>query len=185
MKLLLHICCAPCSVKCIEYFRKEKIDITGFWYNPNIHPLTEYTKRLETLIEYAKRIELPLEVIDYYGLRTFVKNVADDVGARCSYCYKSRLNMTAEYARNNQFDAFSTTLTISPYQKHDLIREHGDEIGESYEIKFLYKDFRESFRTGQALARENNLYMQKYCGCIFSEEERYSKSAGGFKKTLK
>ena len=174
MKLLLHTCCAPCSVYCIEELKKENIDITSFWYNPNIHPYKEYEARLETLKNYDEKIGIPLIIDDYYGLREFCKNVVDKLDNRCGYCYLCRLEKTAKYAKENGFDAFSTTLLISPYQDHELLKKTGDMLSKKYGIKFLYKDFRPGFRYGQNKARELGLYMQKYCGCVFSEEMRYN-----------
>lgn len=175
MNTLLHICCAPCSISCIESLRGESIALTGFWYNPNIHPFTEYKARKNTLVDYAASIELPLVVENLYGLRTFISHVSPDFDNRCGYCYQSRLEETARYAAEHGFDSFTTTLLISPYQKHELIRETAERVAEAYGVAFLYRDFRPLFRDGQQKARELGLYMQKYCGCIFSEEERYQK----------
>ena len=172
-KTLLHICCAPCSVMCIESLRGEGTEPHGFWYNPNIHPYTEYRSRKNTLVEYAEKIGMSLTVENTYGLREFVKNVAGDIDGRCAYCYEVRLEKAAEFAAANGFPSFTTTLLISPYQKHDLIAETAKKCGEKYGVEFLYRDFRPFFREGQQKAREAGMYMQKYCGCIFSEEERY------------
>lgn len=174
-KTLLHVCCAPCSVACIESLRAEGIEPTGFWYNPNIHPVTEYRARRDTLIEYAKSINMELALVDDYGLREFVKNVADNIEGRCEYCYRVRLEKAAEYARNNGFGSFTTTLLISPYQNHEMIIKTAEEAAKKYGVKFLYRDFRPHFREGQTKAREMGFYMQKYCGCVFSEEDRYIK----------
>ena len=173
MKLLLHICCAPCSVMCIEKLREEKIDITGFWYNPNIHPYMEYRARRDCLRDYAESIDLKMIFHDYYGVREFTKNVVNNIDNRCTYCYMTRLNETAKYAKENGFDAFCTTLLISPYQNHEKIIEVANTLAEKYGIKFYYYDFRPYFREGQNKARDLGFYMQKYCGCIYSEEERY------------
>ena len=175
MKLLLHICCAPCSVMCIEKLREEGIDITGYWYNPNIHPYMEYKSRLDCFVKYSKDIDLKMVYNDNYGLREFTKAVVSNLDNRCSYCYTVRLNMAAKYAKEHGFDAFCTTLLISPYQNHEKIIEIGNKLGEKYGIKFYYYDFRPYFREGQNKARELGFYMQKYCGCVFSEEERYQK----------
>lgn len=175
MKLLLHTCCAPCSVYCVEELKKEDIDITSYWYNPNIHPYKEYEARLECLKTYDDQIGIPLIIDDYYGLRDFCKNVVNKLDNRCGYCYLCRLEKTAKYAKENGFDAFSTTLLISPYQDHELLKKTGELLEQKYKVKFLYRDFRPGFREGQNKARKLGLYMQKYCGCIFSEEERYEK----------
>lgn len=175
MKLLLHTCCAPCSAYCIDYLRGEKIEPDLYWYNPNIHPYTEYKNRKDTLEEYAKDINVKTIFEDDYGLKEFVKNVSADLENRCNYCYKVRLEKTAKYAKENGYDTFSTTLLVSPYQKHEAIKAIGEALAKEYDINFLYIDFREGFREGQSKARDVGMYMQKYCGCIFSEEERYQK----------
>ena len=174
MKLLLHTCCAPCSVYCIKSLREENIEPTVYWYNPNIHPYMEYKARRDTLKEYTKTIGINAIFEEDYGLREFCKNVITDLENRCTkYCYRVRLEQTAKYAKENGYDTFSTTLLISPYQNHEALKEIGEELAEKYGIKFLYRDFRPGFREGQNEARELGLYMQKYCGCIFSEEIRY------------
>lgn len=174
MKLLMHTCCAPCSVYCIDSLREEGIEPTVYWYNPNIHPYIEYKTRRDTLKEYAKSIGIEAIFHEEYGLDEFCKNVANDLNNRCAnYCYKVRLEDTAKYAKENGYDAISTTLLVSPYQKHEFIHELGDKIAKEYGLEFLYRDFRVGFREGQNKARELGLYMQKYCGCIFSEEDRY------------
>ncbi|MCI8309813.1 MAG: epoxyqueuosine reductase QueH [Clostridia bacterium] len=176
MKLLLHSCCAPCSVYCIKSLREEGIEPVSFWFNPNIHPYMEYKLRRDTLIEYSKMIDLKLIIKEDYGLDEFCKNVIDDLENRCkNYCYKVRLEETAKYAKENGFDSFSTTLLISPYQQHDLLKSMGEEIAKKYDLEFLYRDFRPGFREGQNEARNLGLYMQKYCGCVFSENDRYAK----------
>lgn len=173
MSLLLHICCAPCSIACIETLRGEGIEPTGYWYNPNIHPYTEYRMRKNTLVDYAKSIQLKLHLNDDYGLRPFVKAVAEDIDGRCVKCYSMRMFETARYAAENGYSQFTSTLFISPYQNHELLRKTAQEAGEYYGVEFLYRDFRPSFRQGQDEARALGLYMQKYCGCVFSEEDRY------------
>lgn len=176
MRLLLHACCAPCSVYCIESLRQEGIEPTIYWYNPNIHPYMEYKQRRDTLKEYTKSINMNAIFKEEYGLDEFCKNVINNLQTRCQdYCYKIRLEQTAKYAKENGYDAISTTLLISPYQKHEQLKEIGQQIAKKYRIQFLYRDFRIGFREGQAKARELGMYMQKYCGCIFSEE--MSKSA--------
>ncbi len=183
MKLLMHTCCAPCSVYCIDALRKENIEPTLYWYNPNIHPYTEYKARRDCLKDYAKIANIEAIFEEEYGLREFTKNVINNLENRCqNYCYKVRLEQTAKYAKENGYDAITTTLLVSPYQKHDLIKEQGEEIAKKYGLKFLYKDFRVGFRQGQDKARSLGLYMQKYCGCIYSEEERYQKKIEKDKK---
>ena len=172
MKLLLHTCCAPCSVYCIKSLRGEGIEPVVYWFNPNIHPYIEYKTRRDTLKEYTKSIGINAIFDENYGLREFCKNVVDDLENRCvKYCYRVRLEQTAKYAKENGYDTFSTTLLISPYQNHEALKKIGEEMAEKYGLTFLYRDFRPGFKEGQTEARELGLYMQKYCGCIFSEEE--------------
>ncbi|MDE6880656.1 MAG: epoxyqueuosine reductase QueH [Oscillospiraceae bacterium] len=174
-KLLLHTCCAPCSVFCVDSLRAEGIEPVSFWYNPNIHPYQEYKVRRDTLVDYAASIGLELLVREEYGLRRFVQAVAGDVDRRCGCCYACRLEETARCAAENGFTHFSTTLLVSPYQDQEGICRTAGALAERYGVAFLYRDFRPGFRQGQAKARSLGLYMQKYCGCIFSEEERYAK----------
>ena len=176
MKLLMHTCCAPCSVYCIESLRDEGIEPVLYWYNPNIHPYTEYKARKDTLKVYAKNINVQAIFKEEYGLKEFCKNVITDLNNRCSnYCYKVRLEQTVKYAKENGYDSFTTTLFVSPYQQHEKLKEICEELASKYNINFVYRDFRIGFREGQAKARELGLYMQKYCGCVFSEEDRYEK----------
>ena len=174
-KTLMHICCAPCSVTCIDTLRSEGIEPVGYWYNPNIHPVTEYRSRRDCLIRYAGEIGMDLRINDFYGLRDFVRAIYPNLENRCRVCYEMRLFETARYAAENGFDSFTTTLFVSPYQNHELLRETAERAADIYKIKLLYRDFRPRFREGQARAREMGFYMQKYCGCVFSEEERYIK----------
>lgn len=175
MKLLMHTCCAPCSVYCIEHLRKEGIEPTLYWYNPNIHPYIEYKTRRDTLKEYSESINVKAIFEEEYGLDAFCRNVINDLSNRCkNYCYRVRLEQTAKYAKENGYDAITTTLFVSPYQKHEILKEMMQEVADKYGLEFVYRDFRIGFREGQAKARELGLYMQKYCGCIFSEESRYN-----------
>ena len=175
MKTLLHTCCAPCSVACVEQLRSEGIEPVSYWFNPNIHPYQEYKSRRDTLIEYARLIRMELIVQEDYGLRPFVCAVCDDIRHRCGKCYEMRLEQAAKFAAENGFDSFTSTLFVSPYQQHELMAEIAGRAGGKWGVEFLYRDFRPGFRAGQQQARELGLYMQKYCGCVFSEEDRYSK----------
>ena len=175
MKLLMHTCCAPCSVYCIDELRSENIEPTVYWFNPNIHPYMEYKARRDCLKEYTKSIEINAIFEEDYGLDEFCKNVSNALNTRCvNYCYPVRLRKTFEYAKQNGFDSVSTTLLYSIYQKHDFIKAYCEKLAKEYGIEFLYRDFRDGFWVGHDKARELGLYMQKYCGCIFSEEMRYN-----------
>lgn len=172
MKLLLHTCCAPCSVYCIKTLRGEGIEPTLYWFNPNIHPYAEYKARRDCLKAYTKVVDVNLVIEDAYGLDEFVCNTYDKLSTRCQeYCYPKRLRQAFEYAKQNGYDTITTTLLYSIYQKHDFIVKLMYALSEEYGIEFLYRDFREGWQAGQDEARRAGLYMQKYCGCVFSEEE--------------
>ena len=173
-KILLHTCCAPCSIKCIEKLKEDNIIPVVFWYNPNIHPFKEYENRKKTLLTYVQNNKIEYINHDEYGLREFISEIYPHFGReRCENCYRKRLSETVKCALEKGYKAFSTTLLISPYQNHELIKKIGYELEKKYGIGFFYRDFRPYFSEGQNEAREMNFYMQKYCGCIFSEEERY------------
>jgi predicted adenine nucleotide alpha hydrolase (AANH) superfamily ATPase len=167
----------------VDSLLDENIRPGLLWYNPNIHPYTEYKMRRDTLSHYAADRALELNIIDEYGLRRFIREVfppigdeaAEKGGSRCAWCYRVRLEKTAALAAEEGWEGFCTTLLISPWQDHERIRRTGQEAAEKYGVPFLYRDFRPLFRKGQEKARELGLYRQKYCGCIFSEEERYLK----------
>ncbi len=175
MKLLMHTCCAPCSIMCIDTLRREEIDPVLYWYNPNIHPMKEYKMRKNTLVDYAKSVGSKLIVQNEYGLRKFIEGIYPDFDNRCGFCYELRFNQTAKFAAENGFDAFTSTLFVSPYQNHELLIKTAEQAANKYNVDFLYHDFRPYFKEGQEKARELELYMQKYCGCVFSEEDRYMK----------
>jgi predicted adenine nucleotide alpha hydrolase (AANH) superfamily ATPase len=173
-------------VQCAGELAGEGLRPRLFWFNPNIHPYTEYRARRDTLFAYAAAQGLEAAGVDDYGLRAFMGAVYGENlsgSSRCAFCYRLRLEKTASYAAENGFDHFSTSLLISPYQDHGALRQAGEEFARRYGIAFLYRDFRPRFREGQAKARELGLYMQKYCGCIFSEEERYVKTAARARET--
>ena len=138
MNLLLHICCAPCANQCIDVLRADGHALTGFWYNPNIHPFTEYRSRRNCLREYAKTVELPLLERDEYALRPFVRAVAEDISGRCVKCYEMRLSAAAQTAAENGFDGFTSSLFISPYQNHELIIKTAQAMAKKYHVTFLY-----------------------------------------------
>ena len=176
MKLLMHACCAPCSVFCVDILRKEGIEPTLYWYNPNIHPYMEYKARKDTLKKYSELENLNTIFEEEYGLDEFCKNTVNDLNGRCvNYCYPIRLRKTFEYAKENGYDTVTTTLLYSIYQKHEFIKKICEDLSKEYGIDFLYRDFRLGFWEGHDKAIELELYMQKYCGCIFSEEDRYVK----------
>ncbi|MBR3052190.1 epoxyqueuosine reductase QueH [Candidatus Saccharibacteria bacterium] len=174
-KILLHTCCAPCSVYTVKALRKEGLEPDLFWYNPNIHPYGEYRARRDCLNEFAKQQELELIVQEEYGLDDFVCAVnrdKDNLNSRCvEYCYPKRLGAAFRYAKEHGYDAITTTLLYSIYQKHEAIRVLMEGMAKQYGVEFIYRDFREGWQEGQDEARRLGLYMQKYCGCVYSEEE--------------
>ena len=180
--VLIHTCCAPCSLSCIDPLRAEGIEPVAFWYNPNIHPWKEYEARRDCLLAYAPTIEMQVIVDEDYGLRTFVEHVASDIDHRCTYCYQHRLEETARYAAEHGYEAFTSTLLASLYQDHDGIKAAAEKYARQYGVEFLYRDFRSNFRAGNQRARELGFYMQKYCGCVFSEADRYQKQIDRDKK---
>lgn len=172
--VLIHTCCAPCATYTVEHWRKLRLEISGYWFNPNIHPLAEHELRLTTLEGYARKIELPLIVTPGYPCDDYFKAVAghEAQGERCQRCYLLRLGNAARSAKEQGFDAFSTTLLISPYQQHDVLKQIGEEVQERVGIRFLYEDLRPGYLQSRTMARELDLYRQKYCGCRYSEAER-------------
>ena len=173
--VLLHSCCAPCLVCCVDALRREGLEPTSLWFNPNVHPYQEYRARRDALLGYGALAGLEVRVLDGYGLRDFVRAVADDVDGRCARCYAIRLGAAAKYAAENGFRAFTSSLLVSPYQNRELLLRTGEEATRRHGVEFLGLDFRPGFREGQARARALGLYMQKYCGCVFSEEDRWQK----------
>ena len=173
MKILLHICCAPCTIYPLRILRGEGNEVSGLFHNPNIHPYLEYRKRLETVETYAAQVGLPVIREEGYHLVEYLRQVAFREEERCRYCYLLRLIRAAQIARRDRFDAFTTTLLYSRFQKHDLIRTIGESVAVQQGIPFLYRDFREGWSEGVRISKEIGMYRQPYCGCIYSERERF------------
>ena len=172
-KLLLHICCAPCSIMVIDNF-KDRYDLTLYFYNPNIHPFKEYKERLNSFIDYSKKLNFKY-IVGKYDYKDYFKNVVQniDYNIRCIFCYQLRLNEAARKAKELNIKNFSTTMIYSIYQRHDSIKKIGEILGDEYNLNFIYYDLRDKYFEGKKRAKDENLYIQKYCGCIFSEIERY------------
>ena len=170
-RLLLHHCCAPCSVKVVEALETD-FAIESFWHNPNIHPVEEYEKRFQSLADFCRHRDLALHVRGDGPGNLWPENLQCDGPGRCRMCYAVRLKATAEVARSLGIPCFSTTLLSSPHQKHELIKAVGMEVGEQERLRFVYKDFRPYYYRGKDEARKAGLYMQKYCGCEVSLKER-------------
>ena len=178
MRVLFHICCANCAIYPFTRMREDGIEMTGYFFNPNIHPYQEYQKRLDTLKTYSGKTGLEILYQDEYLLEEFLRNVAPRPEERCRYCYRVRLEATAREAKGRRFDAFSTTLLYSIYQKHPVIKEIGSRVSEEIGVPFHYEDFRTGWREGGEVSRAMGLYRQQYCGCIYSEKERYANKKG-------
>lgn len=173
MKILLHACCGPCSIYPVSVLKEEGHDFRGYFYNPNIHPYTEFKKRLDAFRQYAEKEGFPIIVEDDYLLEEFLRQAVFREGERCRVCYSMRLHRAAQVAKKGNFDAFSTTLLVSPFQKHNLIRDIGTAIGEEMGIPFYYYDFRPGYKDAVRISKEEGMYRQQYCGCIYSERDRY------------
>ena len=175
MSVLVHACCGPCLGGAAPELRRQHESLLLFWENPNIHPYLEYRARLESFHAMAAKLQLPVMhgTVDY-GLGLFLRALDTEFGpARCAICYRIRLERTARRAHELGCEGFTTTLTISPYQNHEVICRVGAEVAAECSVPFVYHDLRPFFRGTHQAARENNLYKQKYCGCLFSEYDRY------------
>jgi len=175
VKILLHICCAPCAIYPLKVLKEEFSEIMGLFYNPFIHPYIEFLRRLDAVKKFEKISNLKIIYKEDYDLEKFIREIVFREDKRCLFCYKDRLELTATIAKNGNFDYFTTTLLYSKFQKHEFIKELGEEIGKRKGVKFYYKDFRVGWKEGIEESKKLNLYRQQYCGCIFSEYERYKK----------
>lgn len=175
MKIYLHACCGPCTAYPLNVLRDEGLEVTACFYNPNIHPYREFRKRLEAMELFSRKAGLETEYIRDYGLREFLRRVVFHEDRRCGLCYAMRLHVVAGRARSAGADAFTTTLLYSKYQKHELIVKTAEKIADAHGIAFYYRDFRKGWQEGIDLSLEMGLYRQPYCGCIYSEQERYDK----------
>lgn len=185
MNLLLHMCCGPCSCYPVKKLREDGIEPTGYFFNPNIHPYKEWDMRLKTAKEFAEKVDMKIITDENYMLRDFLKKaiMAESVeNGRCRMCYTWRLEQAAKFAAENGFDSFTSTLFYSIYQQHDLMKETAEFFAEKYGVSFYYEDFRTGWQEGTDISIDLGLYRQPYCGCIFSEEERYSKAIRKQKK---
>jgi hypothetical protein len=177
--VLLHICCGPCGTYTIKRLREQGFEVRGFWYNPNIHPFGEHERRRECVRLYAEGIDLPMLWSEGYDMPAYFRAVAghEAFGERCAICYRLRLARTAQMARQEGFDAFTTTLLISPYQQQALIREIGEELAREQGVAFYFENFRQGWCERGPMAREHEMYEQRYCGCVYSEWEARDPSA--------
>lgn len=173
MKILLHTCCGPCSIYPVKSLREKNYHVMGYFYNNNIHPYIECVKRRQTLETYAGQIGLKVIFQQGYDLEGFLQKIIFREKNRCGICYHERLLSAALIAKKGRFDCYSTTLLYSKFQNHELIASIGESIGKSTGIPFYYEDFRDGWKEGILKSKELEMYRQQYCGCIYSEKQRY------------
>jgi len=178
-RILVHICCAPCATYTVKRLREGGFEVTGHWFNPNVHPYSEHERRRETLVRYAEEIGLPVIWESGYEMPAFLQAIVghEQYGERCRICYHLRLARTASIARERGFDAFTTTLLISPYQDQAAIRQIGEGLARVHGVAFYFENLRRGFAEHYRLSKEHGLYMQRYCGCIYSEWEARDRQA--------
>ncbi|MFQ5464478.1 MAG: epoxyqueuosine reductase QueH [Thermodesulfobacteriota bacterium] len=191
-RVLVHMCCGPCSIYPIKELLGPGADVWGFFHNPNIHPLDEFKKRLDAVKRLAAAMDLDVIYDEAYRPMEFIRGVRGLTGpgypaegVRCEYCYTSRLEATAAAAASGGFDAFTTSLLYSRYQDHEGIKRFGLALADAFKVEFLYRDFRPGWQEGIVRSREMGLYRQKYCGCVYSRLERYSKKFRKVNRELK
>ena len=172
--VLVHCCCAHCAAYTVDYWRRQEYEVSALWYNPNIHPYTEHQHRLEAMKSLAQQVNLPLFVAEGYDIIAYFQQVVGHESQRCQYCFRLRLSKTADTAYQRGFSAFTTTLLISPHQKHDLLRETGNKLAEEKGIDFLYTDLRKRYSDSRHMTKGLDLHRQQYCGCVYSEWERHA-----------
>lgn len=183
MNIVLHICCGVCAAGVVERLTSAGHQLRGLFYNPNIHPLAEYNRRLEVTYRVAKELKFPLEVAAYtpdeWLKETSPLKDEPEGGRRCEVCFRLRLKETHRYMEDWGWDAFTTTLTVSPHKSADIINRIGREIGGN---KFLARDFKQQGGYQQAveLAKRWGLYRQRYCGCLYSL--RGAHGSGGIRR---
>ena len=174
--VLIHCCCAHCTAYTLEYWRQQGYEATVFWYNPNIHPYLEHKSRLSAIKSLSQTLKFPLVISDGYDIAEYFRRVVGHEAERCRFCFDLRLSETAKKARELGFTTFTSTLLISPHQKHELIKGVGDKVARNTEIEFLYADLRKRYSDSRHITKPLDLYRQQYCGCLYSEWERYSES---------
>ena len=171
----MHICCGPCAIYPLQELRKNGFEVTGYFYNPNIHPYREYMKRSQTLRDYAQKEDFNVIWSESYPLDEFLRQTAFMDKDRCVYCYTERLENAVNAATMGNYDFFTTTLLYSKFQNHELIRKISENLSKKIGVDFYYQDFRLGWSEGVKKSKEIGLYRQSYCGCIYSEKERFYK----------
>jgi len=174
MRLLVHTCCGPCACYPFSWLAEQGHDSTAFFFNPNIHPYQEFERRAQGVAALADQRGMPVIWAKQYDLDDFLRQVVFREEQRCRICFHIRLLRTAQVARRGKFDAFTTTLLVSPRQKHDWLRSAGEQAAAATGVPFFYRDFRPHYRETTAQSLALGLYRQSYCGCIYSERDRYA-----------
>lgn len=175
MKLLMHICCGPCASYPLPFLMEEGHQVKGFFFNPNIHPFKEYERRREGANQLVRHHGIELAADEDYDPNPYLRAVVNHEDERCGLCYRIRLDKTAQLASREGFEGFTSSLLVSPYQKHDQIKAVGEDCADKYGIPFLYYDWRDKYHDTIKRSKELDLYRQPYCGCIYSEWDRYKK----------
>jgi len=169
VNILLHICCGPCLIYPFSRLKDQGFKIKGFYYNPNLYPVSEYHRRVEALKVLSQEFSLDVEYPEHREGDFFQAiNTPEGLPQRCVICWSLRLRKTASQAKSKGLAAFSTTLLASPYQNHGLLKQLGGQIGQETGIDFYYEDFRLGFKQAQLEAKRKGIYRQKYCGCKYS-----------------
>ncbi|MDD5495818.1 MAG: epoxyqueuosine reductase QueH [Candidatus Omnitrophica bacterium] len=173
MNILLHVCCAPCEIFPVKELKREGHKIAGFFYNPNIHPYSEYLRRKAEVEKYSKSSGINVIYGDY-DIENYFQHIVynEALEKRCPVCWWMRMAASAKFAKENGFEAFTTTLLGSPFQDHEVIKNICEETAKSVGVGFYYKDYRPGFKKAHEEAKSGGIYCQNYCGCVFSEKER-------------
>jgi epoxyqueuosine reductase len=172
--LLLHVCCAHCAAYPVKHWRQAGYQVSAFWYNPNVQPYLEHENRLAAVRRLSETLELPLIETPGYAFTEHLRTVTGHEASRCELCYRLRLTRTAETARRMGFSGFTTTLLISHQQDRGEIAAIGEEVARDAGVKFLADDLSRYYSESRRLTKPMALYRQQYCGCVYSEYERYS-----------
>jgi predicted adenine nucleotide alpha hydrolase (AANH) superfamily ATPase len=172
--VLIHCCCAHCTAYPVKYWKEQGYDVTAFWYNPNIHPYMEHQNRLEAMKTLSQNMDFKLLVDDSYEFVEYFRRVVGHEAERCALCFDMRLNRTARTALESGIANFTSTLLISHQQKHDVLKETCDKLAKDTGVNFLYTDLRKRYSDSRCITKPMDLYRQQYCGCLYSEWERYT-----------